>query len=534
MLLRSTGAAGTWRSTYRASPAAAVHTRWLSSPPPGAHHKGGRGGYIQCVGRPGLARCSTCKWRIQAEPDAKELQPEAQGAPLSASAAAILAAAQAPSTSAGPSLRDPALAKQDVRDPLTAFDWAGEDRALLAGSEPGRAPLRVAVLLSGGVDSSAALTLARAAGHHVEAFYLKIWFQEDFRNFWDACPWEEDLEYCSAVCDAAGVPLHVVPLSNEYWDRVVEHSIQEVASGRTPNPDVLCNSRVKFGAFFEYLEQHHGQDFDRVASGHYAALQRPEGSAAGPVRLAMTPDDVKDQTYFLAGLTQAQLARCMFPLGPLTKTQVREIAARGGLPNQDRKDSQGICFLGKVRFSEFVKEHLGEWPGPLVDDDTGDVVGYHEGFWFYTIGQRKGIRLPGGPWYVTRKDPDRNAVWVSRHYYEGGGGSRDSTLVGSLKWNTPGRPDFTKRTEVKVRHGPAKYECEVEELDGGRTLALRLPKDDQGLAAGQYAVFYQGGVCLGGGIMMGHAPDEDEADSDEDSDEGVMGSGDVEAQALPA
>ncbi|KAK9865124.1 hypothetical protein WJX84_006521 [Apatococcus fuscideae] len=194
---------------------------------------------------------------------------------------------------------------------------------LLTGCEAHRAPLKVAVLLSGGVDSSLALQLAKAAGHHVTAFYLRIWFQEDFRNFWDACPWEDDLQVCQQVCRDAGVPLEVVPLSQQYWDRVVHESVSEIRAGRTPNPDILCNSRVKFGAFLEHLqhlEETDGRSYDRVASGHYARLVRDE-NPANPVRLALTPDAIKDQTYFLARLSQHQLQCCLFPLGPLTKAQ---------------------------------------------------------------------------------------------------------------------------------------------------------------------------------------------------------------------
>jgi tRNA-specific 2-thiouridylase len=201
----------------------------------------------------------------------------------------------------------------------------------------------------------------------------QIWFQEDFRNYWDACPWEEDLAYARAVCDQARVPLKVVPLTAQYWERVVAHSLGEIAAGRTPNPDVLCNSRIKFGAFLEHVAAAHPGAFDRVASGHYARVQRARGSAGGapggagpPPLLRLSEDDAKDQTYFLAGLSAAQLRAAMFPLGCLPKPAVRQLAAAGALPTAARKDSQGICFLGKVKFSEFVAEHLGARPGPLL------------------------------------------------------------------------------------------------------------------------------------------------------------------------
>ncbi|KAI3434566.1 hypothetical protein D9Q98_002638 [Chlorella vulgaris] len=375
-------------------------------------------------------------------------------------------------------------------------------RAFACSCEAESAPLRVAVLLSGGVDSSLALHLLSAAGHHVTAFYLQVWFQEDFRNTWDACPWEEDLRYCRAVCERLGVGLQQVTLTEQYWDRVVAHCIAEIQQGRTPNPDVLCNSRVKFGAFLEHLEARHGDAFDRIASGHYACLTRSTSAAAGiqlpqpQVQLRMTPDAVKDQTYFLAHLTQHQLARSLFPLGHLTKRQVRALAAEIGLPNQARKDSQGICFLGKVKFSEFVREHLGDWPGPLVNEDSNEVVGYHHGYWFHTVGQRKGIPLPGGPWYVTCKHPQTNTVYVSRQYHRHDK-LRNSFSCSLFSWCSAVRPDASRPLYCKVRHGPHMYRCRLTFHNSGKAADVVLDGSDQGLAAGQYAVFYQDDVCLG-------------------------------------
>jgi tRNA (5-methylaminomethyl-2-thiouridylate)-methyltransferase len=381
--------------------------------------------------------------------------------------------------------------------------------------EVDKVPLRVAVLLSGGVDSSLALTLLKEAGHDVTAFYLQIWFQEDFRNSWDACPWEEDLEYCRAVCDRLGIPLKTVPLSEEYWSRVVEHSIAEVKAGRTPNPDILCNSRVKFGAFYEHLESHYASDFDRVASGHYARVVRPDDSSRVP-HMMLTPDPIKDQTYFLANLKPQQLEKVMFPLGCFNKETVRQLAQEANLPNKARKDSQGICFLGKVKFDEFIKEHLGEWPGPLVDEDTDTVVGYHGGYWFYTIGQRKGIHLSGGPWYVTRKDHVMNTVYISTRpamLKEESGNS--SFLCTDVNWLVQDIGWDALRTQgditCKVRHGPHMYslvQCRPHDYDGynentlPRSMFIELDGTDQGLASGQYAVLYQDSRCLGCGTIV--------------------------------
>ena len=253
------------------------------------------------------------------------------------------------------------LVKDGQVAPFNLADVVGSD-ASTSGYQPdpdtlrfceppalnGGRKLKVAVLLSGGVDSSVALTLLKAAGHDCVAFYLQIWFVEDFRNTWDQCPWEDDLKVAQGVCEVLDVPLEVVPLTNQYWDLVVSHSIDQISRGRTPNPDMLCNSRVKFGAFRDWLSEHKPGEFDRVASGHYAAMDRVAGILADefnayntthPVRLVMSGDAHKDQTYFLAHLSQTQLASLSFPIGGLPKSEIRTIAAAANLPNADRKDS---------------------------------------------------------------------------------------------------------------------------------------------------------------------------------------------------
>ena len=415
--------------------------------------------------------------------------------------------------------------------------------------------LKIAVLLSGGVDSSVALTLLKAAGHDVTAFYLQIWFQEDFRNYWDQCPWEDDLRVARGVCDALDVPLQVVPLTDAYWDLVVSTSIDEIAKGRTPNPDVLCNSRVKFGAFREHLATAHPGVFDRVASGHYAAMDRT--SDDGIVRLVLSGDARKDQTYFLAHLSQKQLRHLSFPVGGLPKEALRGVARDAGLPNADRKDSQGICFLGKVKFSEFVAEHLGEREGAIVELETGNKLGTHKGFWFHTIGQRQGLRLSGGPWYVAAKDVEGNVVYATRDYYALEK-RRDTFEVGEFSWisgTAPARDEHgwalgirpeeaedgggewkevhppmvipagariassassaaataaavSSNLFVKVRHGENRYGCTLLFSEDGNSGRVVIERDDQGLAAGQFAVFYDGDVCLGCGVISAKKADE--------------------------
>ncbi|KAA0041410.1 tRNA-specific 2-thiouridylase MnmA [Cucumis melo var. makuwa] len=364
-------------------------------------------------------------------------------------------------------------------------------------------PLKVAVLLSGGVDSSVALRLLHAAGHSCTAFYLKIWFQEDFENFWSECPWDDDLKYAKAVCDQIDVPLEVVHLTEEYWRNVVSYIIEEYRCGRTPNPDVLCNTRIKFGAFMDAISN---MEFDYVASGHYANVIHPSADQMDkPSVLELSKDMVKDQTYFLSHLSQNQLKRLLFPLGCIPKDEVRKLAAKFNLPNKDRKDSQGICFLGKIKFSEFVARHIGEDEGVILEAESGDFLGKHRGFWFYTMGQRQGLRLPGGPWYVVEKDIKNNVVFVSRNYFSFDK-RRRVFRVGSLKWLSGMPPDQFTGLQCKVRHGPGFYSCNLtmeHNEDGHEDVAVvHLSEDDQGLAAGQFAAFYKGRSCIGSGVIL--------------------------------
>ncbi|KAK1421609.1 hypothetical protein QVD17_24083 [Tagetes erecta] len=377
------------------------------------------------------------------------------------------------------------------------------DRKHLSCSMPNtNRPLKVAVLLSGGVDSSVALRLLHAAGHSCTAFYLKIWFQEDFENFWSQCPWEDDLKYAKAVCSQVDVPLEVVHLTDEYWDKVVTYLIEEYKCGRTPNPDVLCNTRIKFGAFMDAISN---MDFDYVASGHYAKVVHTVTDENSAVSfLELSKDMVKDQTYFLSYLSQAQLKRLVLPLGCIPKDEVRKLARKFDLPNQDRKDSQGICFLGKIKFSEFVGRHIGEKEGVILEAETGDFLGSHRGFWFYTIGQRQGLKLAGGPWYVVEKDVKNNVVFVSRNYYSVDK-RRRSFHVGSFRWISGSPPRNLNQLKCKVRHGPDFYNCTLHmELaeDGTEIGSVQLPEDDQGLAAGQFAAFYEEQVCVGSGVIL--------------------------------
>ena len=349
--------------------------------------------------------------------------------------------------------------------------------------------MKVAVLVSGGVDSSVALQLLKESGQYdITAFYLKIWLEDEFQ-FLGECPWEEDLKYARQVCEQAGVPLEVVSLQTAYWDKVVSHTVEELKAGRTPSPDILCNQRVKFGAFCDFIDPSF-----KIASGHYAQVKED----GGVHKLYKGNDPIKDQTYFLSRLSQEQLSRCIFPVGQYPKAQVRELAAKFDLTNQSRPDSQGICFLGKIKYSEFVKAHLGEKPGAIINADTDEQVGKHKGFWFHTIGQRKGLGLHGGPWFVTKKDCKNNIIYVSTKKLAEDRPHKEFT-VGHVHWLS-GQPEATDDLTVKLRHGEKTIACRLDL--SGENGHVTLDEADAGIAAGQYAVFYRGEQCLGSGMIV--------------------------------
>lgn len=358
--------------------------------------------------------------------------------------------------------------------------------------------MKIAMLISGGVDSSVALRLLKDEGHDVTAFYLKIWLEDELQYLGD-CPWEEDLSYVEQICKDADVPFEVVSMQKEYWDRVVSYTIAECKAGRTPNPDIFCNQQIKFGEFYNKIDD----SFEKVATGHYVQIteNRKSKNENRNFLLKKAPDLVKDQTYFLSYLSQEQLSRALFPIGHLKKEEVRELAEKYNLPNKSRKDSQGICFLGKIPYREFIKEHLGEMPGDFINKETGEKIGDHLGHWFYTIGQRFGLGLSGGPWFVVEKDFEKNVIYLANGYdpesvYGSEFEVRDMNYIAS-------KTKIEKRNskiQVKIRHGAKSHLCSVE-MDGD-ILKVKLLEKVHGIAAGQFAVFYDDDICLGGGVII--------------------------------
>jgi len=422
----------------------------------------------------------------------------------------------------------------------------------------------VAVLLSGGVDSSVALKLLQEQGLKVRAFYLKIWLEDEVAHL-NQCPWEEDLVFATDTCKQLGVELETMSLQEEYWNGVVQYTLAEAKAGRTPNPDIMCNARVKFGVFLDRMGRH----FSKVASGHYAQVgslgepaaqaaweqvrragitfqPQPQGQGQGQGHgqgqaqavLWRSPDDVKDQTYFLCNLRQEQLQRTAFPIGHLKKPQVREVAEKHLLPSRARRDSQGICFLGKLKFDDFISHYLGERRGEIRDYRTDRLLGEHRGLWYHTIGQRKGIGeqlVPGvvnvGPWFVAAKDAASNTVYITNDLTLIDRPRKEFT-VDSLNW-IMGMPTGLEpggaglNLDIRLRHGPSLARGRVYATSHGEdglatSCRVVLEQRDKGLAPGQFTAFYaplplgsdspldlQGeGVCLGAGVIAETARDE--------------------------
>lgn len=351
--------------------------------------------------------------------------------------------------------------------------------------------MKIAALISGGVDSSVALCqLSRQKQYEIRAYYLKIWLEDEL-SFLGNCPWEEDLKYARAVCEGLGVPLKVIPLQREYHDRIVTYTTAELKAGRTPSPDIFCNKRIKFGAFLDAITD----PCDKIATGHYANIEEHDGL----FWLKNAEDSFKDQTYFLSHLDQKQLSLCLFPLGGFPKSEVRKLAQHYRLPNHNRKDSQGICFLGKIKYNDFVRAHLGEKRGLIKESESQKNLGEHRGYWFHTIGQRKGLGLSGGPWYVTAKDIKNNIIYVSSKW------EHNRSLVTEFKvtnLNWISRAPKSHRLQVKLRHQGRVNDCEII-ADSTDSLTVKLAIADGGVASGQFAVFYDADICLGSGIIAG-------------------------------
>ena len=360
-------------------------------------------------------------------------------------------------------------------------------------SSPATSDTRVIVGMSGGVDSSVAALLCQRQGYTVEGLFMKNWEEDDGTEY---CTAVEDLADARAVCDRLEIPLHEANFAAEYWDNVFIHFLDEYSRGRTPNPDVLCNREIKFNVFAQYAGI---LGADLVATGHYARLRE---TAAG-LRLCKGVDENKDQSYFLQAVPLAGFEKVIFPLGSFTKNRVREIAREHGLPTHAKKDSTGICFIGERRFRDFLQTYLPAEPGDIVTT-TGDIIGRHEGLMYHTIGQRQGLGIGGlqggeeAPWYVVDKLVETNRLVVAQ------GNDHpalfcDALTLSEICWiGEP--PSLPSHLQVKTRYRQQDQTCRLEKTARGYKVSFAEPQ--RAVTPGQWACFYDGDVCLGGGIII--------------------------------
>ena len=358
---------------------------------------------------------------------------------------------------------------------------------------------RIVVGLSGGVDSAVSAWLLKQAGHEVVGIFMKNWEDDDDSEY---CSSNIDFVDAAAVADVIGIEIEHVNFAAEYKDRVFAEFLREYQAGRTPNPDVLCNAEIKFKAFLDHAMR---LGAEKIATGHYARVRELDD---GRVQLLKGLDPLKDQSYFLHRLNQAQLRKTVFPVGELPKTEVRRLAEEIGLPNAKKKDSTGICFIGERPFREFLNRYLSHKPGP-IKDDRGRKLGEHVGLSFYTLGQRQGLGIGGvkekgaprgggehAPWFVARKDLDTNTLVVVQGHDHPLLQSR-SLVAQDLSW-TDAMPAFGGYG-AKTRYRQADAACALTPGEG--SIRLDFPQAQWAVTPGQSAVLYDGDVCLGGGVI---------------------------------
>jgi tRNA-specific 2-thiouridylase len=352
--------------------------------------------------------------------------------------------------------------------------------------------MKVAVGLSGGVDSAVTAALLKEQGHDVVGIFMKNWSGDDFGVRGD-CPWEQDQADAEAVAKHLGIEFMSYNFEKLYREKVVEYFFEEYKAGRTPNPDILCNSEIKFNVFLRKC--FHELKVDKIATGHYAR-NIFDGTA---YHLLKGIDHNKDQSYFLCRLTQPELSQSLFPVGALSKPEVRKKAAELALPVASKKDSQGICFIGKINVKEFIESELGSKPGPIVDIETQKILGQHKGLWFHTIGQREGLGLGGGPWFVVRKDLEENTVFVAK-------GKENPALFNDLvtleELNLLNRDEihdtFEAEVSLRYRQKPAKAKVDY---DGARfTITFNEPQ--RAISPGQFGCIYIGDEIVASGVIQ--------------------------------
>ena len=347
--------------------------------------------------------------------------------------------------------------------------------------------------MSGGVDSSVAALMLVEAGYRVEGLFMKNWEEDDGTEY---CTAKEDLADAQSVADKLGIRLHSANFAAEYWDGVFDHFLSEYRAGRTPNPDILCNREIKFRAFLDYSTQ---LGADLIATGHYVQTD----AAGGTTRLRKGADGNKDQSYFLHQVDHQALGKSLFPVGNVDKTLVREKAASAGFVTARKKDSTGICFIGERRFRDFLKQYLPAQPGPIVSVD-GDELGQHEGLMYHTIGQRQGLRIgglanrPEAPWYVVDKNVTDNVLVVAQGN-EHPALFKTQLTAAVVIWISGEPPTLPLSCHAKIRYRQADQPCEVSASDSKVQVSFTTPQ--RAVTPGQSVVFYDGDICLGGGVL---------------------------------
>lgn len=352
--------------------------------------------------------------------------------------------------------------------------------------------MEIAALVSGGVDSSVIVPLLKELGYNPHIFYIKIGIEgrEDISD----CPSEEDMEITTFIAKKYGCSFDVVDLQKEYFDNVARYTMESVKKGLTPNPDVMCNRMIKFGAFNDKM----GSQFDRIATGHYACSWEDENGVSW---LGTATDALKDQTDFLSRLTYPQLRKAMFPIGKYLKSEVRKMAAEMKLPSAERRDSQGICFLGKINYNDYIREYVGEKEGDIIELESGNLLGHHKGFWFHTIGQRRGLGLGGGPWFVVKKDTKNNIIYVSQGYDPAAQYTDIIKLSDVMTMNPAIVLNDGQKIRFKIRHQP-EFNTGILRINND-CIDIISDVKVSGVAAGQFGTIYheKESVVLGSGVI---------------------------------
>ncbi len=367
--------------------------------------------------------------------------------------------------------------------------------------EPGT---KVAVMLSGGVDSSVVAKILLDKGYEIEGFFMRNWDSTtnlELNNILtedEICQQEEDYNDAKDVANHLGIKLHRVDFVKEYWDDVFSTFLKEIEMGITPNPDILCNRHIKFNRFIQYVEENH-PEFEYVATGHYAKIVERQGVKL----MAQAVDSFKDQTYFLAEINKGMLNKIIFPLADLNKDEIREIAKEANIPVADKKDSTGICFIGKRNFPEFISNYLEEKPGKIIDEESGEVVGEHRGALFYTIGQRKGLNLGGYdlPYFVSSKDIEKNIVYVSAGKDNSKLLTKEIFAKGFNFLIDESLIQDDMKVKFKTRHSELIFNGKIT-LIGEDEVKIDSDEEIKAVTPGQELVVYINGICIGGGQIF--------------------------------